>query len=136
MKIGIHSKAKFYNTFDLWELGTYYAEPMYNYFVEGFGPGGFFTSLLANDALGALGNSHPANSILHLKKLAGWISNTRLHGIAYGSYEVVDRWLHLAEDMRRKHLVDVDLIYDEKDEIMLILKGKKAHIPYLDIYAE
>lgn len=133
MKLGKLSTNRFYHTALEWRVAFEHAEIMHNYFVYGYQPGGFFTALLANDAFGALSRSHPANEIQSLKNLVGWINGMPLRGIAYGSYEAVDNWLTATPDYRRQKLVEANLIFDEQDEIMYILKGQELLTPYPEL---
>lgn len=133
MKLGRLSTNRFYHTAYEWEVEFEYAEIMHNYFVHGFQPGGFFTALLSNDAFGALSRSHPGNSIQALKNLVGWINGMPLRGIAYGSYEAVDNWLTATSEYRRQKLVEANLIFDEQDEIMYILRGEELKTPYIEL---
>lgn len=133
MKLGKLSTNRFYHTAYEWRVDFEYAEVMHNYFVHGYQPGGFFTALLANDAFGALSRSHPANTVQALKNLVGWINGMPLRGIAYGSYEAVDNWLTATVDYRRQKLVEANLIFDEKDEIMFVLRGEELPSPYIEM---
>lgn len=105
-----------------WAVDAEYIEPMYNYLVHGLQPGSFFTAVLANDWFGAMARSHPANTVPALKKLSAWITK-RWPGVAFGSYSAVDAWLEMTADQRRSHLEDVELIYSERDEVVLNLKN-------------
>ena len=133
MKLGKLSTNRFYSTALEWDVEFEYAEIMHNYFVHGYGPGGFFTALLANDAFGALSRSHPGNDVQALKNLVGWINGMPLRGIAYGSYEAVDNWLTATTEYRRQKLVEANLIFEEQDEIMYILKGQELKTPYTEL---
>ena len=133
MKLGKLSTNRFYHTAYEWNVEFEYAEVMHNYFVHGYGPGGFFTALLANDAFGALARSHPANTIQALKNFVGWINDIPLRSVAYGSYAAVDNWLNATPEYRREKLVEVNLIFDEQDEIMYILRGEELKTPYIEL---
>ncbi len=106
-----------------------YADPMYDYLVHGLNPGSFFTALLANDCMGALSRSHPANTVPALKNLVIWLMNELPQNVAFGSYEVVDAWTKLSSDERRVVLEQQGLVYSEQDEIVRILKGEEAIEP-------
>jgi hypothetical protein len=136
MKLTKLSKYRFYRSAKDWEVDMEYAQAMYNYFVHGFQPGGFFTALLANDAFGALSRSHPANTAQSLKNLVGWINNMPLRDVAYGSYAAVDRWLTATPSFRREILEKAHLIFTEEDEIMLVLKGENIDPPYIELTLE
>lgn len=111
-----------------WEVDREYFDPIYNYLVHGYSPGSFFTSLLANDAMGAIQRSHPANQIPNLKNLVGWIQD-KVPAIAYGSYELVQGWLDMTDDQRRPHLEGCGLIYTEYEEVEMALRGVKTTEP-------
>ena len=105
-----------------WDVADDYAASMYNYLVHGFEPGSFFTAILANDFMGAVQHSHPANTIMALKALVGWINDYMPHE-AKGSHEIVGRWCKKTSDERRAILEAAHLIYTEEDEIIMTLKG-------------
>ena len=123
MNLTKFSKYRLAKTADVWEVDPEYFHPMYDYLVNGYSPGSFFTSLLANDAMGAISRSHPGNSIPALKKLVGWIQNSFPPG-SFGSYPTVNAWLDLTEEERRDQLEQAHLIFTEQQEIMVALKGE------------
>jgi hypothetical protein len=123
------SKYKLYNSFKSYQVDKDYADPIYNYLVHGYGPGSFFTALLANDFMGAVSRSHPGNTIPALKHLVTWIVNELPQGITHGSYETVAKWLEKSNEERRVVLEQQRLIYTEQDEIVRILKGEEAVEP-------
>jgi hypothetical protein len=116
------SDLKFRYTLKRWEVDNDYAEPMYNYLVHGFNPGSFFSSVLANDFLGAVSHSHPGNSIPALKKLGGWIYDY-MPREAFGSYKAVDAWCSATDEQRRGILEHYGLVLSEEQETWEILKG-------------
>lgn len=130
MKLSEHSRNRLLKTFELWAVPGEFANPMYNYLVHGFSPGGCFTSVLANDFMNAVGRSHPSNTIEAFKSLAGWIRDT-VPGEAWGSYEAVELWTKLTADQRRKILEELDLIYPAKQETWLTISGEKTQEPML-----
>ena len=119
-----HSLARMYESLASYSVPNDYAHPIVNYLIHGFHPGGFFTSLLANDAMGAISRSHSLNDMLLLKNLVTWIQNTLVNGVHYGSYEIVDEWIKFPTETKRKSLEDRNLIFDEQTEIMMILKDE------------
>ena len=128
MKLTAHSRNKFLHTFVQWSVPEDYARPMMDYLTHGFAPGSFFTSLLANDFLGAVRHSHPANSMQALKALVGWMGEC-MPEEAYGSYRKVEDWLELSEEQRRAILVECRLVYTAEDEVMLVLQGERTVEP-------
>lgn len=113
-----------------YEVPREYADNVYNYLVYGFEPGSFYTSVFANDFMGAMTHSHPGNSILGLKYLSIWVGNHLPKKVAWGSYECVERWLKMREHNRRSVLENLNLIYTEQQEIVMVLKDE----PVLPVY--
>lgn len=130
MKITEYSKNRLLETFARWEVPRDYADPLYNYLVYGFSPGGFFTALLANDAMGAIARSHPANPMHELKKVVGWIQEY-CPKMAWGDYQTVFAWTDMQEGLRRDVLEQCKLVYSAEDEIMLVLKNQRTVEPHL-----
>jgi hypothetical protein len=126
MQITDYSKNRLKATFSKWSVDREYAAPMYNYLVNGFEPGSFFTAVLANDFMAAMCSSHPANTIPALKALVGWIDDC-MPVDAYGSYTVVKEWCRLDEEDRRYCLERHHLIYTPKEEVWKILKDDSVH---------
>jgi hypothetical protein len=122
LKLSNHSIYRINSGLAHYNVPNDFSSPIVNYLVYGFNPGGFFTSLLANDAMGAITHSHPMNDMLALKNLVTWINNNLNDKVHYGSYEIVRQWLNMSDADRRKSLENSNLIYDEQTEIMLILK--------------
>lgn len=131
MKLTAHSKNKFLETFAQYEVPKEYADPIFNYLVHGFHPGGFWNAVFANDFMSAMGRSHPANSVVALKKVVSWMMNHLHNGTTHGSYQVVDKWLKKTPAERRATLESLGLIYPEKQEIVMILKDVPTHEPHL-----
>jgi hypothetical protein len=130
MNITVYSRNRLYETFTKWDVPRDFADPMANYLVYGYEPGGFFTALLANDFFAAIQSSHPASTVEELKCLVGWI-NDCMPPEAYSSYHRVGEWLHLREDRRRAVLEKYELIYTEQEEIMLALRDESTIEPIL-----
>lgn len=130
MNLAPHSRNKLLGTFDQFRVVKDFAEPMYNYLVHGFQPGSCFTSVLANDFLGAMTRSHPANTVEAFKSLAKWIYNT-LPAEAYGNYDIVNKWLALLPAERRAILEQHKLIYTEQEETWMVLNNTPTHEPIL-----
>lgn len=126
MELTEYSRNLFLRSLQEYDVAREYAEPIYNYFVYGFGPGSFFTSLLANDATGAIMRSHPANDIGALKSLVLWLENSGTRGTAWGNYDIVDNWLRVTDSFRRAVLECRGLVYTQEQEIMLALQGEKT----------
>jgi hypothetical protein len=103
---------------------------MANYLIYGYEPGGFFTSVLANDFFAAIQRSHPSNTVEALKCLVGWIDDC-MPPEAYSSYDRVSEWSRLHKDSRRVILEQYGLIYTEQEEIMLTLRSESTVEPVL-----
>lgn len=116
MKLTKFSEKRIHSSAEKWSVDQDFYIPIFNYLVYGFSPGGFFTSVLANDFLGAMPRCHSANTITALKAVAGWIRDD-LPPISYGSYKQVNEWLSMSEAERRKYLEDAGLIFTEKQEV-------------------
>jgi len=121
MELTEFSKERFQDSLLYWRVDDDFAHPVQNYLLYGFEPGGCFTAVLANDFLGAMLHSHPANSVDAFKALARWIVNCAPLE-AYGSYERVQAWRHMDEAERRAVLERHQLIYSEKEEIWMALR--------------
>jgi hypothetical protein len=129
MTLTEHSQNRLLHSFDLWDVPQEYSQPVYDYLVNGWDPGGFYTAVLANDFMSAVIRSHPNNQIDTLKGLVGWISNT-MPAAAWGSYDRVRTWFKMTDEDRRVVLEQCDLIYTTKDEMWLILKNEETVNPY------
>ena len=131
MNLTKYGKYKLQNKMASYEIDRDFADPIYNYLVLGYNPGSFFTSVLANDFMDAISRSHPANTIIALKKLVSFIVNEMPHGITHGSYEVVDAWTKMSTEERRKILEECRLIFTEKEEIIKVLKDEPVTEPQM-----
>jgi hypothetical protein len=130
MKLTDYSRNRLLATFHKWDVPKDFADPMYNYLVHGYSPGGFFTSVLANDFHSAIARSHPSNTINACKSLGGWILDHAPRETK-GSYNNVEVWCSLPTDVRRSILEDYELIYTEQQEIMMALQGQNTREPVL-----
>jgi hypothetical protein len=122
MNITVFSRNRLYRTFKQWDVSQDFADPMANYLVYGYEPGSCFTSVLANDFIGAIRSSHPTNTVNSFKSLAGWMYD-HMPREAYGSYDRVRAWLDLDSESRRVILERKGLIYTPKEETWMGLKG-------------
>ena len=127
MKLTQYSVNRFYRSFQQYNVPKDFADPIYNYFVHGWEPGGFFTAVLANDFMGAISRSHPANTVEALKLLVTWLENSRSKHLIWGDYPTVERWMRADEGYKRAVLESIGLIHNEKQEIWMTLKGEKDH---------
>jgi len=130
MKLTQYSRNRILKTFEHWHVPKEFADPMYNYLVHGFNPGSCFTAVLANDFRRAIGASHPGNTVEAFKALSGWIGEC-MPAEAKGSYNNVDVWCSLPAYVRRDILEDYELIYAEKQEVIMALQSMPTYEPQL-----
>lgn len=130
MNLTVYSRNRIFDTFARWNVPKDFADPMFNYLVYGYQPGSCFTAILANDFIGAVRHSHPANTVEAFKSLAGWISDT-LPREVYGSYAKVDVWCDLTSAGRRPILEKYNIVYTEKEEVWIALQNKSTQEPML-----
>ena len=131
MTLTEHSRNRLLNTFALHCVPKDFADPLYNYLVHGFQPGSFWTAVLSNDFMAAIGSSHPSNTVPALKRAVTWLNSTLEHGVAWGTPEAVQHWLLMTPEDRRKVLETNRLVYTEYDELILILKDQPTVEPVL-----
>ena len=99
-----------------------FQDPLYNYLVHGFNPGGFFSNVLANDFVGAMSRCHPGNPVDAIKAVCVYLVNDMPES-AWGSHQAVEQWLALESNERRAVLEDCGLVYTEPQEVFELLKG-------------
>jgi hypothetical protein len=128
MKLTEYSKTRLLDSLNQWHVPKDFADPMFNYLVYGFEPGGFFSGLYANDATSIV-RSHPANTVEALKNLMKWIINCAPCP-AWGSHDKVKHWLIMDDEDRRFVLEQYKLIYTEQEEIMMALKNTSTQEPF------
>lgn len=130
MNISVYSRNNILQTMEQWNVSKDYADPVYNYLVYGYEPGGFFTAVLANDWFGAIQRSHPANTIDALKAVSSWI-NEHMPKSCWGTYDKVGKWLDSTDEDRRAVLEKHGLIFTAKEETWMALQGKPTQEPLL-----
>ena len=130
MKLTNYSCNLLMATFAKWDVPKDFSDSMYNYLIHGYSPGGFFTSVLANDFHSAIARSHPVNTVNSLKSLGGWILDC-VPREAHGSYDAVSNWCSLEPQARRQILEESGLIYTEAREIWMTLEGRHTQEPVL-----
>ena len=130
MNITVYSRNRLYETFSKWDVPRDFADPMANYLVYGYEPGGCFSAVLANNFFAAIQSSHPANTVEAFKCLVGWI-NDCMPSEAYGSDNQVSEWCCLPDGHRRAILEKYELIYTEQEEVMLALRDESTIEPIL-----
>ena len=130
MKLTVYSQNRIRETFSKWGVPKDFADPMYNYLIYGYPPGSCFGAILANDFIGAVRHSHPANTVDVLKALTGWMADTLPTSI-YGSYRKVNAWCDMTAAMRRPILEQHHIVYTEKEEVWMALKGEPTVEPIL-----
>jgi len=114
-----------YRSMANWHVPREWADVMYRYLVHGLEPGSMFTAMLANDARGMIGRSHPSNTIEALKAVAGWITDV-VPAQARDSYPAVYEWCRLQDEQRHAVLVGTGLVLSPHDTTMALLKRDKA----------
>ncbi len=122
MKLSKHSEHRLRKSLNHWRVPGDFADPMYNYLVFGFEPGGFFKGWYANDATSIL-HSHSGNTVESLKDLTKWMLNC-MPPEAKGSHEKVRAWTKMSDADRRKILEEWDLVFTEEQETWMILKNE------------
>jgi len=122
MKLSKHSEHRLRKSLNYWRVPGDFTEPMYNYLVFGFEPGGFFKGWYANDATSIL-HSHSGNTVEALKDLTKWMLNC-MPRESWGSHEKVRAWLKMSDADRRKILEEWDLVFTEEQETWMILKNE------------
>jgi hypothetical protein len=95
-----YSKHEFYHNWDL--RNKYLAQTLEHYVMRGFEPGGFVTSMLANDLFGAVAKADHWNKPA-IAQIAQEIEKN-VPTTAYGSYEAFQAWVN-DEDERRSRYV-------------------------------
>jgi len=130
MDLTVYSRNRILDTFAHWNVPQGFAEPMFNYLIYGHQPGSCFTAVLANDFMGAMGSSHSSNTVEAFKALTRWIINT-VPSKAWGSYEKVDKWCDITWAVRRPILEKHGLVFTEKEEVLMALKGEITVEPVL-----
>jgi len=128
MELSKYSRNRILETFQRWEVPREFGDPLYNYLVHGFEPGGCFTSVLANDFYMAMQRSHPGNTVTAFKALSGWIRDT-VPQQARGSYDAVGKWCNMSDDLRRAVLQDCGLVFVAQEETWMALQGKHVVEP-------
>lgn len=123
MEITNFSRIRILRIMQDWDLPKDWVDPLYNYLVYGWNPGGFFSKFLANDCWGAMQSSHPNNHIELLKKLAGWTVSS-VPREASGSWDRVEAWTKMSETERRTILERYRIIFTQEQEIMAALEGR------------
>lgn len=122
MKLTKHSLNHFRNTAHENALCGEYYEPLERYLLYGLEPGGFWTAVLANDFMRAMQSSHPGNSVPELKNAVNWIVYS-WPAMSWGSYDAVKQWLAMSEPQRREVLEHRELIFSERTEVDMVLRG-------------
>ena len=88
-----------------------------NYLMHGYQPGGFLTSVLANDLFMAVGRADDWNKS-NLYRIVQEIQY-KMNPIAYGSYAAVKEWCYDADGRRSAYAAN-----KEKEYTWRVLKGE------------
>ena len=92
---------KFIKTFETYPVMVDWDQTMERYILHGLDPGGFFTSVLANDLMMAAARSHVHNDWNCIQNLVKWIVQYAPPS-AWGSYEAVNEWCNRSQAEREK----------------------------------
>lgn len=125
MKLSSLNRNRLKETAAYWHVPKDFYEPLANYLIYGWEPGSCFSAVLANDFFMAVQRSHPSNTVEAFKATTRWINDKWPH-TAWGSYPAVDAWIKLREEDRRQILEAAGLIYTERQEVEMALRGKVA----------
>lgn len=71
------------------------------YFENRIPPGGFMTSVIANDLKGAVGRADLVNK-QHLPEIIMWFC-TEAPANAWGSYEAYNEWINPSKEQEKDH---------------------------------
>jgi hypothetical protein len=107
---------KFLDSYRLCPVDEEWAGVLERYCVNGYHPGSFFESVLANDLSGAAHRTHPSNQWEEIVKLMKWLQQ-RAPSVCWGSYEKVQAWIDLTNDQRRAILEADDLLMSPWDHL-------------------
>jgi hypothetical protein len=121
MELTKYSEKRIKESFNYWNVEREFSDSIYNYLVYGYNPGSCFTAVLANDFLGAMVHSHPANTVEAFKSLAKWI-HCCMPPSAFGGYDRVQAWSTMETAERRAALEKWELIYTEEQEVWMALQ--------------
>ena len=91
----------FFRTFQLYPVCDEWQQELYNYFIEGFEPGGFHRACFENDMLKASFRTHPSNQWKQIVEFMKWCFANAPAG-SFGHKEKVDAWLTLSDEERFK----------------------------------
>jgi len=83
-----------------WEIRPEMLEALDRYIHKGYRPGGFLTSVLANDFMAACQHADDIN-IQNLPAYAAYIYN-EMPSTCHGSYEIVDAWVANTDEVRTR----------------------------------
>ena len=123
MKLTTFSEQRLRRSLSNYSVYGDFADPLYNYLVHGYYPGGFFSGVLANDYVGAMSRCHPGNHIEYIKALCSWLVNCCPES-AWGGHQTLRSWCDADPEERRAALEAANLIFTEEQEVYLILRGE------------
>jgi hypothetical protein len=103
--------------FDQHQIPEHTREPLVNFLMKGWEPGGFVTSMLAMDMERAVYAADFVNGP-NIQKIARWIIEYCPNG-SWGSYDQVEAWI---KDINGRRTQFVE--YAEKQEVWKILKDE------------
>ena len=89
---------KFKLNYERYDVPEHTREALENYFFHGFEPGGFVTSVLSNNLMGATNRCDHINRE-HIVSIAQWVLHNAPNQ-SWGSEQIVHDWIH-DKDSRR-----------------------------------
>lgn len=93
--------AKLMLFYDGWNVPSHTAESIENYLIRGLQPGGFVTSVLANDLLGAATSCDYINKE-RIVDIVKWVAAFAPVG-SWGSYDNVGGWIEDKDGLRTRY---------------------------------
>ena len=85
-------------------------EALDDYFLRGYEPGGFLTSILTNNLYGAVGSADLANRHA-IYEITKWLTTQRLPSYSFGTSENVRNWLNDTDGIRTKFVEKIEKEY-------------------------
>ena len=99
-------------------IPTHTKEALDNYFLKGYEPGGFITSILTNNLYGAVNSADIANRHA-IWEIVKWLTaEAEVPSASWGTKDHVSNWLHDSDGIRTKFVEKI-----EKEYIWKTLKG-------------
>ena len=92
-------------------IPTHTKEALDNYFLRGYEPGGFITSILTNNLYGAVNSADIANRHA-IWEIVQWLTtDPMVPNYSWGAKEHVSNWLHDVDGIRTKFVEKIEKEY-------------------------